>query len=174
MVALLFFLLRLLVAPLRPISRLEAENAALRRQLIVVHEQRSPVLPPIVSVVSIDRGGDDDRPTRDAGAMASRGLSPLLALEIPQHGRPAANRCRAADADPTHQHGEYALGCAADSGRTAQARLCGRAVDRCLFDESRDPTLLAMSPSLHLHFWEMQSSSRSHSAHRASCRSVSS
>src|SRR5215475_7930786 len=51
MVALLFFLLRLLVAPLRPISRLEAENAALRRQLIVVHEQRSPVLPPIVSVV---------------------------------------------------------------------------------------------------------------------------
>src|SRR6478672_6617672 len=33
-----------------------------------VHEQRSAVLPPIVSVVSIDRGGDDDRPTRDAGA----------------------------------------------------------------------------------------------------------
>ena len=59
---------------------LEAENAALRRQLIVLqrqvrgrvqfHEQRSPVLPAIVSVVSIDRGGDDDRP-RDAGAMAS-------------------------------------------------------------------------------------------------------
>jgi hypothetical protein len=75
----------------------------LRRQLIVlqrqvrgrvqVHEQRSPVLPPIVSVVSIDRGGDDDYPTRDAGAMASRGLSPLLALEISEPGRPATNRC---------------------------------------------------------------------------------
>ena len=45
------------------------------------------VQPPIVSVVSIDRRGDDNRPTRDAGAMASRRLSPLLALEIPQHGR---------------------------------------------------------------------------------------
>src|SRR5262245_22438068 len=96
--------LRLLVAPLRPISRLEAENAALRRQLIVVHEQRSPVLPPIVSVVSIDRGGDDDHPARDAGAMASRGFPPLLALEIPEPGRPATNRCGAAEADPTHEH----------------------------------------------------------------------
>jgi len=39
MVALLFFLLRLLVSPFRPISRLEAENAALRRQLIVLQRQ---------------------------------------------------------------------------------------------------------------------------------------
>jgi|SRR5690242_2983341 hypothetical protein len=44
MVALLFFLLRLLVSPFRPISRLEAENAALRRQLIVLQRQvRGPV-----------------------------------------------------------------------------------------------------------------------------------
>jgi len=35
MVALLFFLLRLLLSPFRRISRLEAENAALRRQLMV-------------------------------------------------------------------------------------------------------------------------------------------
>ena len=34
MIALLFFLLRLLVSPFRPISRLEADNAALRRQLL--------------------------------------------------------------------------------------------------------------------------------------------
>jgi hypothetical protein len=39
MVALLLFLLRLLVSPFRPISRLEAENAALRRQLIVLQRQ---------------------------------------------------------------------------------------------------------------------------------------
>src|SRR5258708_36745898 len=39
MVALLFFLLRLLVSPFRPISRLEADNAALRRQLIVLQRQ---------------------------------------------------------------------------------------------------------------------------------------
>jgi hypothetical protein len=39
MVGLLFFLLRLLLSPFRPISRLEAENAALRRQLIVLQRQ---------------------------------------------------------------------------------------------------------------------------------------
>ena len=39
MVALLFFLLRLLFSPFRPISRLEAENAALRRQLMVLQRQ---------------------------------------------------------------------------------------------------------------------------------------
>jgi len=39
MVALLFFLLRLLFSPFRPISRLEAENAALRRQLIVLQRR---------------------------------------------------------------------------------------------------------------------------------------
>src|SRR5215471_6016722 len=39
MVALLFFLLRLLVSPFRSISRLEAENAALRRQLIVLRRK---------------------------------------------------------------------------------------------------------------------------------------
>src|SRR5262249_51536976 len=39
MVALLVFLLRLLVSPFRSISRLEAENAALRRQLIVLQRQ---------------------------------------------------------------------------------------------------------------------------------------
>src|SRR6266436_3262819 len=39
MVALLFFLLRLVVSPFRPIGRLEAENAALRRQLIVLQRK---------------------------------------------------------------------------------------------------------------------------------------
>src|SRR5215470_9436252 len=39
MAALLFFLLRLLVSPFRSISRLEAENAALRRQLIVLQRK---------------------------------------------------------------------------------------------------------------------------------------
>src|SRR6476659_9553348 len=39
MVGLLFFLLRLLLSPFRPISRLEAENAALRGQLIVLQRQ---------------------------------------------------------------------------------------------------------------------------------------
>src|SRR5262249_4463573 len=97
-----------------------------------VHEQRSAVLPPIVSVGSIDRGGDDAVRPETLVRWHRAGFR-RLALEIPQPGRPAANRCRAADADPTHEHGEYALGCAADSGRTAQARLCGRAVGRCKY-----------------------------------------
>src|SRR5215831_16696106 len=39
MVALLLFLLRLVVSPFRSISRLEAENAALRHQLIALQRQ---------------------------------------------------------------------------------------------------------------------------------------
>src|SRR4029453_6432326 len=39
MVGLLSLLLRLLLSPFRPISRLEAENAALRRQVMVLHGQ---------------------------------------------------------------------------------------------------------------------------------------
>jgi hypothetical protein len=39
MVALFFFLLRLLLSPFRPISPLEAENAALRRQQMVLQRQ---------------------------------------------------------------------------------------------------------------------------------------
>ena len=98
MVALLCFVLRLLVSPFRPISRLEAENAALRRQLIVLQRQvRGRVLFTNSDRLfflqlyrwSIDRGGNDDHPTRDAGAMASRGFPPLLALEIPEPGRPS-------------------------------------------------------------------------------------
>jgi hypothetical protein len=38
-------------------------------------------------VVSIDRGGDDDDPIRDAGAMASCGFPPLLSRNL--GGRPA-------------------------------------------------------------------------------------
>jgi hypothetical protein len=39
MIALLIFLLRLLASPFRPTSRLEAENAALRHQLMVVQRK---------------------------------------------------------------------------------------------------------------------------------------
>src|SRR6516165_5856505 len=39
MVALLRFLLRLLLSPLRPAGRLEAENAALRQQVIVLRRK---------------------------------------------------------------------------------------------------------------------------------------
>jgi hypothetical protein len=54
-------------------------------------------------VVSIDREGNDDHPARDAGAMASRGFPPLLALEISEPGRPGSNRCGSTGTDPSNE-----------------------------------------------------------------------
>jgi hypothetical protein len=109
MVALFFFLLRLLVSPFRSISRLEAENAALRRQLIVLQRQvRGRVqftnsdrlfflqlyrwFPSIVEVMTTIRPETLVR-------LASCRFSSLLALEISQPGRPAANQYRFACLD---------------------------------------------------------------------------
>ena len=91
MVALLFFLLKLLLSPFRPISRLEAENAALRRQLIVLQRQ----VRGRIQFTNSDRlfflqlyrwfpsiVGDDDHPARDAGAMI-----PLPSLKREQIGK---------------------------------------------------------------------------------------
>ena len=56
--ALLFFLLRLLVSPFRSIGRLEAENSALRRQLIVLQRQvRGVTLPPTFIQRSLESEG---------------------------------------------------------------------------------------------------------------------
>jgi hypothetical protein len=70
MVALLCIFL--LASSFKSNGRLEAENAALRHQLIVlqrkgapacgIHEQRSAVLYPAVSLVPIDPQGHDDHP----------------------------------------------------------------------------------------------------------------
>jgi hypothetical protein len=87
MAALIVLLLNLLASLFKPKSQLEAENAALRQQLIVlqqgarsgpVHEQRSPVLHPAVSLVSIGPQGHHDHPARDPGTLAPGRFSPLL------------------------------------------------------------------------------------------------
>jgi hypothetical protein len=66
MFALCWFVLSVLASPFKSKSRLEAENAALRHQLIVLrrkvwpgqaHEQRPLVLYPVVSLVSVDPAG---------------------------------------------------------------------------------------------------------------------
>jgi hypothetical protein len=103
MVALLCFFLTLLAAPFKSKSRLEAENAALRHQLIVlqrkvrgrVHFTNNDRLffVPAVSVVSVSPQGHDNHSARDPGALASCRFSPLLALEISIFWRSAANRC---------------------------------------------------------------------------------
>src|SRR5450759_5802293 len=48
----------------------------------LAHEQRSLVLYPDVSLVSIDPAGPHDHPSRDPRALASGRLSLLLALEV--------------------------------------------------------------------------------------------
>src|SRR6266545_5576731 len=113
MAALILLLLNLAASPFKSMSRLEAENAALRQQLIVLqrkvrgrvefHEQRSPVLHPAVSLVSIGPQGHHDHPSRDSRALASCRFSPLLALEISEFGRPTANQCGFAGIDPADE-----------------------------------------------------------------------
>jgi len=97
MIALVCFVLAMLASPFKSKSRLEAENVALRHQLIVLrrkapaYEHRSLVLRPTVSLVPVDPSGSHNHPPRDPGALASGRLSPPLALEITVAGRATAD-----------------------------------------------------------------------------------
>ena len=104
MIALLCFFLTVLASPFKSKSRLEAENAALRHQLIVLRRKVRGrirltngdrlVLYPAVSMVSVGAEGHHGHPSRDARPLASGRLSLLLALEIALAGRAAADRAR--------------------------------------------------------------------------------
>jgi hypothetical protein len=113
MVALLCFFLTLLASPLKSSSRLEAENAALRHQLIVlqrkvrgrVHFTNSDRLffiqlyrwfPSILKTITIIRPETLVRWHR-------AGFRRLLALEIPLPGRASENRCGPAGVDPADE-----------------------------------------------------------------------
>src|SRR6266567_5012623 len=140
MIALLRFLLTLLVLPFRSKSRLEAENAALRHQLIVLQRR----VRRRVQLTNGDRlflvrlyrwfpsvlKGHHDHPARDPTAVAPGWLSPVLVLEIPLPWRPTEDRRGSARVDPAHEHGKSAVGSAAHPWRAAQARLRGRSVQR--------------------------------------------
>ena len=89
MFALLCFVLAILASPFKLKSRFEAENVALRHQLIVLRRKvrgrarltnndRWLVLYPAVSMVSVDPAGPHDHPSRDARALASGRLSRSL------------------------------------------------------------------------------------------------
>ena len=92
MIALLIFLLRLLLLPSRPELRLEAENAALRQQLIILQRKVRGCVQltnsdrlffvQALSLVPVDPEDNDGRQAGDAAALASGRLSSLLALEI--------------------------------------------------------------------------------------------
>jgi hypothetical protein len=119
-----------LASPFKSNSRLEAENAVLRHQLIILRRKLT-VRARLTNndrwfFVQLYRWFPSILPalmTRNAGALASGWLSPPLALEIVSTGRASAERGAIARADPADEHGEFALGCAAHPRRTAQARV---------------------------------------------------
>src|SRR4030088_642824 len=111
MIALICFVLAVLASPFKSNSRLEAENAVLRHQLIILRRkvtgrgrltnkdawffgQRHRWFP----------SGSHDYSSRNAGTLASGRLSPLLALAIASTGRAAADRGGIARADPADKH----------------------------------------------------------------------
>ena len=130
MFGLLRFGLAILILPFKSKSRLEAENAVLRHQLIVLQRkvigrahltnndrwffvQMYRWVPAILKVVTIIEPETLVRWHR-AGfrrywrwKSRSRGGRPQIDVEL--------------RADPADEHGEFALGCAAYSRRTAQA-----------------------------------------------------
>jgi hypothetical protein len=131
MIWLLCFVMAASASPFKSKIRLEAENATLRHQLIVLRRklrgrvklanQRSLVLDPAVSLVSINPAGSNHHPARDARALAQGRLSLLLALEVAPAGRATADRHGTARIDPADERRKSALGRATHPRRTAQA-----------------------------------------------------
>jgi hypothetical protein len=116
MIAPLCFVMAVLAAPFKSKSRLEAENAALRHQLIVLRRkvqgrvrltnndrwffiQLYRWFPSILKVLT-------SSPRRSCGASGR--VSLLLALEVAPAGRATSDRERPLCADPADEHGEPA------------------------------------------------------------------
>ena len=95
------FVLAVLASPFKSKSRLEAENAVLRHQLIVLRRKVRGRAQPTNNdrwfFVQLYRWfpsilfGSHDYSTRNADTLASGRLSSLLALEIELAGRATAN-----------------------------------------------------------------------------------
>jgi hypothetical protein len=122
MIGLLCFVLAALASVFKSKIRLEAENAALRHQLIVLRRKlrgrvklansdRWFFIP--ISLVSINPQGPHGHPSRDVGSLASGRLSQLLALEVTIIGRAAADRFGPSRTDPADERRKLSLGRAA-------------------------------------------------------------
>jgi hypothetical protein len=113
MFALLCFFLRL-ASRFKSMSRLEAENTALRHQLIALQRKVHGrveftngdrlffIL--LYRWFSINPQGHGDHPARNARALASCWTSSLLALEVSQSRRSAADLRGTAGIDPADEH----------------------------------------------------------------------
>src|SRR5262249_55494528 len=109
----LFCLVSILILPFKSKCRLEAENVALRHQVMVLrrqvervgssHEPRSVSPGPALPLVSVDPASSRHRSAGDRRSLASVRLSLLLALEITLSGRAAADRRGAARFDPADE-----------------------------------------------------------------------
>src|SRR4030088_1811990 len=128
MIGLFCFVLAVLGSPFKSKVRLEAENAVLRHQLIVLRRR----LHGRTRLTNHDRWffiqlyrwfQSSQSPARDARSSASGRFSLLLALEVPPTGRATADRNGAACVDPADERRKPALGRATHSRRTAQARV---------------------------------------------------
>ena len=105
-----------MASPFKSKLRLEAENAVLRHQLIILRRRLHGRVGltnhdrwffiQLISLVSINPAGSHDHAARDARALASGRLSFLLALEIAPVGRATADRHGAARVDPADGYGE--------------------------------------------------------------------
>src|SRR5260370_28790963 len=138
MIALLCFVVAVLALPFRSKSCLEAENAVLRHQLLVLRRK----VRGRVGLTNNDRlffiqlyrwfpsipEGHHDHPPRDARALASSRLSPVLVLEIAVTRRPTADRHGPPRANTADEQRDRILGGTAHPRPTAQARLWRRAV----------------------------------------------
>src|SRR5437868_6173230 len=108
-----FLLLNLGASLFKSRCRLEAENAALRQQLIVLQRKvRGRVeftnsdrlfFIQLYRWFSINPQGHHDLSARDPRALASGRLPSVLAVEIPLRWRPAASRRGPTRADPAHE-----------------------------------------------------------------------
>jgi hypothetical protein len=140
MIALICFFLAVLAPPFKSKSRLEAENAALRHQLIVLRRkmpgrpwltnndrwfflQMYRWFPSILKVVRIIQPETPVRWHRAGFRCYWRWKS------LGRVGRPQ-NRDGIARADPADEHREPTLGRAAHPRRITQARLCRRSIKR--------------------------------------------
>src|SRR2546426_5924661 len=101
MIALFCFFLALLVSPFKPKSRLEAENAALRHQLIVLRRG----VRGRVQLTNGDRLFLVQLYRWFPSVLKSGRLPPVLALEILLAWRPTEDRCGTARADPADECG---------------------------------------------------------------------
>src|SRR5258708_32080221 len=133
MIWLLCFVLAALTSPFKSKIRLEAENAALRHQLIVLRRKlRGRVklansdrwffiqlyrwFPSILTVVTIVQPETLVRWHR-------AGFRRYWRWKSASTGRAIADRGGIARADPADEQGEFALGCATYPRRTAQTRV---------------------------------------------------